>query len=302
MTKLNISKNYINKTPKQKLMVVEALMFPLKAEKKPWQMFFIGFLYTSIGILLALWIFREQASLIMVFMITMAALPIFYNTMKLEESKDMLIDTETALLREHNKAIIFFMYLFVGITIACAVWYAVLPTQTINQLFDKQIGTIQTINNQVSGNVIINLSMFWKIFFNNMKVLAFSILFALIYGAGAIFILAWNATVIGAAIGNFIRANISSYTSSLGMLQAGNYFHVVSLGLLKYSVHGIPEIAAYFYGGLAGGILSVALIRKHFKTEKFSAVLLDFSELVMIAIGFLVAAAFLEIYVTPVLF
>lgn len=283
-------------------MVVEALLFPLKAEKKPWQMFFIGFLYTSIGVFLSLWVFRDQASLIMVFMITMAALPIFYNTMKLEESKDMLIETEAALLREHNKAIIFFMYLFIGITVACAVWYVALPTQIINPLFDRQIGTIQSINNQVSGNVIHNLSIFSKIFFNNLKVLAFSIVFALIYGAGAIFILAWNATVIGAAIGNFIRANMSSYTSSLGLLQAGNYFHVVSLGLLKYSIHGIPEIAAYFYGGLAGGILSVALIRRHFKTNKFPAVLLDFSELILIAIGFLVAAAFLEVYVTPVLF
>lgn len=283
-------------------MVVEALLLPLKAEKKPWQMFFIGFLYTSIGIFLSLWIFRDQASLMTVFMITMAALPIFYNTMRLEESKDMIISTEAELLREHNKAITFFMYLFIGITIACAVWYVVLPTQTINQLFDKQTGTIQAINNQVSGNVINNLSVFWNILFNNLKVLAFSVLFALVYGAGAIFILSWNATVIGAAIGNFIRANISSYTSSLGMLEAGNYFHVVSLGLLKYSVHGVPEIAAYFYGGLAGGILSVALIRKHFKTEKFPAVLLDFSELVMIAIGFLIAAAFLEVYVTPALF
>jgi len=283
-------------------MVVESLMFPLKAEKKPWQMFFIGFLYTTIGIFLALWIFRDQASLVMVFMITMASLPIFYNTIKLEESKDMIMDSETALIKEHNKAIVFFMYLFIGITIACAVWYLVLPNQTINSLFDKQIGTIQAINNQVSGHVIHNLSIFWKILFNNMKVLAFSILFALIYGAGAIFILAWNATVIGAAIGNFIRSNISSYTSSLGMLEAGNYFHVVSLGLLKYSIHGIPEIAAYFYGGLAGGILSVALIRKHFKTEKFSKVMVDFSELVLIAIGFLVAGAFLEVYITPALF
>ena len=283
-------------------MVVEALLYPIKAEKKPWEMFFLGTLYASIGILLSLWIFADQASLIMVFMITMAALPIFYNTMKLEESKDMIMDKEALILKEHNKAISFFMYMFIGITVACAVWYIMLPTSTINHLFDKQIGTIQTINNQVSGNVIQNLGIFWKIFFNNFKVLAFSILFALIYGAGAIFILAWNATVIGAAIGNFIRANISNYTSSLGLLEAGNYFHVVSLGMLKYSVHGIPEIAAYFYGGLAGGILSVALIRKHFKTDKFSKIMVDFSELVLISIGFLIAAAFLEVYVTPVLF
>ena len=283
-------------------MVVESLLFPLTAEKKPWEMFFIGFLYTSIGIFISLWIFRDQASLIMVFMITMAALPIFYNTMKLEESKDMIMENETAILKEHNKAILFFMYMFIGITVACAVWYVLLPTSTINQLFDKQTGTIQAINNQVSGNVIRSLGIFGKIFFNNFKVLAFSILFSFIYGAGAIFILAWNASVIGAAIGNFIRANIGNYTSSLGLFEAGNYFHVVSLGLLKYSVHGVPEIVSYFYGGLAGGILSVALIRKHFKTEKFSAVMKDFSELVLIAVAFLVAAAFLEVYVTPVLF
>ncbi|MBI2651928.1 stage II sporulation protein M [Candidatus Woesearchaeota archaeon] len=283
-------------------MVVESLLNPFKAEKKPWEMFFLGFLYSSIGILLSLWIFRDQASLIMVFMITMAALPIFYNTVKLEESKDMIMDNETSILREHNKAISFFMYLFVGVTIACAVWYTLLPTSTINSLFDKQTGTIQAINNQVSGNVIHNLNVFWKIFFNNFKVLAFSILFSFIYGAGAIFILAWNATVIGAAIGNFIRTNISNYTSSLGLLETGNYFHVVSLGLLKYSIHGIPEIAAYFYGGLAGGILSVALIRKHFKSSKFSVIMKDFSEMVLIAAGFLIAATFLEVYVTPVLF
>lgn len=283
-------------------MVVESLLFPIKAEKNPWQMLFLGFLYTSVGIIMALWIFRDQASLIMVFMITMAALPIFYNTTKLEESKDMIISKESQILKEHNKAIVFFLFLFIGVTIACAFWYAVLPIDTINQLFDKQVGTIQTINNQVSGNVIQNLNIFWKILINNLKVLAFAVLFSLIYGAGAIFILAWNATVIGAAIGNFIRTNISNYTSSIGLLEAGNYFHVVSLGLLKYSIHGIPEIAAYFYGGLAGGILSVALIRKHFKTEKFPAIMVDFSELVLIAVGFLIIGAFLEVYVTPVLF
>ena len=282
-------------------MVLESLLPPLRAEKRPWEMFFLGFLYTSIGVLISLWIFKDEASLIMVFMVTMAALPVFYSTIKLEESKDMLMDTETTILKEHNKAMSFCMYMFVGITLATTMWYVLLPPSTINILFDKQTGTINSINNEVSGNVV-SLGLLLKIFFNNFKVLSFSILFAFIYGAGAIFILTWNATVIGAAIGNFIRANISSYTNSLGLMDAGNYFHVISLGLLKYSLHGIPEIAAYFYGGLAGGILSVALIRKHFKTEKFPLIMVDFSELVLIAVGFLVAAAFLEVYVTPVLF
>jgi hypothetical protein len=60
------------------------------------------------------------------------------------------------------------------------------------------------------------------------------------------FILTWNASVIGAAIGNFIRTEISRYAGSLGFAKAAAYFQIISLGLLKYAIHGIPEILAYF--------------------------------------------------------
>lgn len=284
-------------------MVLESLLNPLSAEKKPWEMFFVGFAYSSIAILLALWIFRDQASMVMVFFIVMAAIPIMYNVIKLEESKDMVIDHERTLLHEHNKAISFLMYLFVGVVVSSVLWYVVLPTNTVEVLFQKQSETIQAINsNPHTSNAINQLAIFSIIFLNNVKVLAFSILFALIYGAGALFILTWNATVIGTAIGNFIRTNIDHYVTAISLIGQNSYFHIVSLGLLKYALHGIPEIAAYFYGGLAGGILSVAIIRKHYQTSHFRTILVDFSELVMMALAFLLVAAFLEVYVTPVLF
>ena len=137
---------------------------------------------------------------------------------------------------------------------------------------------------------------------NNIKVLSFAILFAFIYGAGAIFILTWNASVIGTAIGNFIRSNISQYAGLFGFDKFANYFSVASIGLLRYILHGIPEILAYFYGGLAGGIISVAIIRKHYKDERFSHIVFDISEMILIAVSFLVAAAFIEVYITPLLF
>ena len=59
---------------------------------------------------------------------------------------------------------------------------------------------------------------------------------------------------------------------------------------------------AYFYGGLAGGIISVAVIKKHYKDEKFSHILFDVSELLIISLAFLLVAAFIEVYVTPLLF
>jgi len=283
-------------------MVLESLLNPLKAEKRPWEMFFIGFIYSSIAILLSLWIFKDQSSLVMVFLTVMACVPIVYNTMKLEESKDMEISKEMILLKEHNKAIIFLMFLFFGITLSFVAWYVFLPSETLSLVFDKQISTIQAINNQVSGQAYQQFPTFFKILSNNIKVLAFAILFAFVYGAGAIFILTWNASVIGAAVGNFIRSNLSQYADLLGFDKFASYFNVVSIGLLRYIIHGIPEILAYFYGGLAGGIISVAIIKKHYKDEKFSHVLFDISELLIISIAFLLIAAFLEVFVTPVLF
>ena len=283
-------------------MVLESLLNPLKAEKKPWEMFFIGFLYSSIAIVLSLWIFKDQASVVMVFFTVMACLPIVYNTMRLEESKDLEISEEITLLKEHNKAIVFLMFLFLGMTVSFVVWYVFLPSGTIGMVFGMQTTTIEAINNQVSGNAYQQFSTFSKILLNNIKVLAFAILFAFIYGAGAIFILTWNASVIGAAIGSFIRSNIGDYAGAIGLYQISDYFSLASIGLLRYSLHGIPEILGYIVGGLAGGIISVAIIKKHYKDEKFSHIIFDISELLIISLLFLLSAAALEVWVTPILF
>ncbi len=283
-------------------MVLESIVNPLNAEKKPWEMFFIGFLYSSIGIVLAMWIFGDQASLVLVFLTVMACIPVVYNTMKLEESKDMRLTEERKLLLEHNKAIIFLMFLFIGVTLSCSLWYAFLPQDKYHVVFDKQISTIQTVNGNVTGHAITRFNIFTKILTNNMKVLAFALLFSFVYGAGAIFILVWNATVIGAAIGNIIKSSIAASASLLGFAKAAAYFKAVMFSPLVYAIHGIPEIIGYFYGGLAGGIISVALIKHHYKSRHFSTILYDASELLVIGIAFLFVAAILEVYVTPFFF
>src|SRR3989344_975131 len=183
-------------------MVLEALTTPFRAEARPSLQFFFGFIYATIAVFLSLWIFRTYSSLIMVFLATMAALPFVYSTMKMEEEKDLEAVEERWLLKEHAKALSVFMYLFVGMTVAMAFWYVALPSDTVSVLFQSQSSTINTINaSAIAGNAY-KLDFFGKIFFNNVKVLIFCILFSFIYGAGAIFILTWNASVIGAAIGN----------------------------------------------------------------------------------------------------
>ena len=71
---------------------------------------------------------------------------------------------------------------------------------------------------------------------------------------------------------------------------------------LRYLIHGIPEISAYFTAGLAGGIISVAVIKHHFKQEKFWHVLYDSISLIILAIIILFIAALIEVFITPALF
>ncbi|MFH1771089.1 MAG: stage II sporulation protein M [archaeon] len=283
-------------------MVLESLTTPFKAENRPGILVLWGFVYSSAAIGLGLWIFRSYSSLIMVFLTVMACLPLLYNTMKMEEEKDLQDMGERWLLKEHGKALIVFMALFLGITLACTLWYVVLPSETVNVLFETQIATIQGINPGVSGNAIEGFNSFTRIFLNNIKVLIFCILFSFIYGSGAIFILTWNASVIGTAMGNFIRSNLTYYSSLFGFDKFAQYFQVISIGLLKYVVHGVPEILAYFVGGLAGGIISVAVIRHDFGTRKFEHILLDSADLVLISILLLLVAGVLEVWVSHAIF
>jgi len=290
-------------------MVLESLVNPLSAKTKPWEMFFIGIFYSTIAMFLGLWIFYEQASLVMVFLTSLACVPLIYNTIKKEE-KNTGNQKEIILLKEHSKVIYFLICLFLGFIISFSVWYIFLPGHMAETMFSTQIKTIAAINAKINepttgvfmgagsvpftGNMT-NGELFWRILENNVKVLMFCIFFSFFYGAGAIFILTWNASVISTAIGNFIRVNLSTITGL-------SYFSVFSVGVMKYMTHGIFEILAYFMGGLAGGIISVAVIRHEIGTKHFKKVLLDSLDIILIAVAVLVVAGLVEVYVTPVLF
>lgn len=282
--------------------MIESLTNPLKAEKRPFNMIFLGFLYSSVALFISLWIFRDHASLVMVFLTVMACIPLVYSTIKLEEKKDLYIEKESVLLKEHGKALEFLMFLFVGFTLSFAFWYIVLPPDIVQNAFSIQTQTILQINANVTGDALLQFGVFTRILFNNVKVLIFCILFSFLYGVGSIFILTWNASVIGVAIGNFIRTNISNIAETHHLLIVGNYLQIFSLGLLRYAIHGIPEILSYFVGGLAGGIISIAVIRHDLGTKKFEHIILDSSELIILSLVMLFIAALLEVYVTPILF
>jgi len=272
--------------------VLESLLTPLEAENRLKRVFVFGFLYTIIGAFLALWIFKESASLVMVFLTVVATLPLIYLTLKFEEENDLKIENERILIREHGKALKVFMYLFFGMILGYSLLFIFLPASTTDLLFQTQTNTIKSINSNISGNATIS-GVFIRILMNNIKVLLFTILFAFFYGAGTIFILTWNASVIGAAVGNFVRSRV---------LDFADYFYIIPLGIMRYMTHGFFEILAYFIGGLAGGIISVAVINHNVDSDKFVHILKDSIDLFLLAIIMLVFAALIEVFITPVFF
>jgi len=280
-------------------MVLESLIGVKGAENNPKRMIFLGILYATVAIFLASWIFKSEASMVMVSLTVFACIPLIYNTIKYEEAIDL--KSNKGIYNVHKRALSYFVFLFMGFILAFSAWFIVLPLDQVSSLFSTQLSTIKTINSQITGGRLLS-TYFLQIILNNIKVLLFAVLFSFFYGAGAIFILTWNASVISAAIGTFVRNNLEQYASAVGFVKIATYLGIFSVGILRYLTHGVFEILAYFMGGLAGGLISVAVIKHDFGSKEFRKVMRDSVRLIVIAILIILAAGIIETFITPILF
>lgn len=286
--------------------MLEAIMNPKRSEKGPWKMFFVGIIYASLSLLLVHWFFSGDPSLssasgmMVVLFCIMFSLPYMYFIIKKEEREDEEVEGLLSVWKVHKDAIYALMWLFLGFIIAFSFWYIVLQD---SNLLNFQIQTYCQINSPSNvENCIsqysfdkLNISAtgaatkemrFLSILENNVYVMIFTLLFSLIFGAGAIFILVWNASVISAAVGIFTKYKLSE----------------LPIGLARYMIHGFPEIAAYFISALAGGIFGVGILRHGWKDRRTLRVVENTVILLFIAIIILVIAGIIEVYLTPLLF
>ncbi len=288
--------------------MLEMLFDPRRAERRPWELFFVGLFYAGMSVLLALWlfsgnpVFSKHISILIITFTVMFSIPFFYFMIKLEEKKGS-DDKKGFWFKKHGKALSALMWLFVGFIVAYSIAYVALPDVT-GEAFKAQIeqycsinmpgnidgcvakyGDVITGNFDLTGNMT-NKEYATNIFINNVYVMIFSLIFSLLFGAGAIFILAWNASVIAAAMGIFSQQSLSN----------------LPVALSRYMIHGIPEIGAYFVAALAGGIIGVALIKHDIKSKRFWDTLNDSLHLILLAVALLVIGTLIEVFVTPKIF
>jgi len=291
--------------------MLEMLLNPKRAERRPWELFFVGFFYAAVSLIFVEWlfsgnpVFSKYSSLLVLTFTVMLSLPFVYFVIKREEEKDFRKEKERLFIRGHSKAIAAFLWLFFGFVLAFSLFYILFP-EMVGHNFQAQIEQYCVINmptqlqdcitryggiTSAAGITGVTGEVTTKdyaigIFVNNIYVLIFCLIFSILFGAGAIFILAWNATVIATAVGIFAHSSVSNLPAALA----------------RYLIHGVPEIAAYFIAALAGGIISIALIRHDVKDPRFWNTLKDSLDLILLSIGILVIAMLIEVFVTPRLF
>jgi len=180
-------------------------------------------------------------------------------------------------LNRHGALIQDYLFIILGIAITISAAYIILPTQSTSAIFSDQLSIIT----QITGNVT-QPDLFEKILFNNLSVMVICFVFSLFYASGALFLISWNATVLGVVVGQTAK-------SLLGLQS-------IPLVLFSYMPHGTFEFLGYILAGIAGGLISAAVTRHRESNEHFRFVMEDATILSLLAILMLVVGAYIEVY------
>jgi uncharacterized membrane protein SpoIIM required for sporulation len=268
-------------------MVLESLIRADDLIKHPIKMIAISFIVSLICSFVAYFIFPSFSGVISPLLITVAMAPIIYTVFSKEEELEEkqakhLINQN--IVDRYDELIKIFMWFFIGNMLAILLMTAVLPDSILSVIFSQQIGEISAISNLANSATgqAISGDFLSIIIVNNLKVMAFSFILAFLIETGGLFILSWNASILGVYLGGFIRQGAQSQLL------------LVTIGILP---HAIIEVLAYFLAGIAGGVLSLGLVRTSPGSKEFKLIFKDAFKLLLFAFILVIVGGFVEVYI-----
>lgn len=260
--------------------MLETLWLRLEIENRYLSMFLFSLLFSFAVLYFTKTFIPLPTGISSVFLISLAAAYPFVRYMKHEEESESKMQkrlSEKSLLKRHEKELLLYVAFFLGVIITFIISSFVFGTNS----FEAQLESISGMQN-IRGYVTQNTIGFSEVFLNNLTVFSITFLISLMISAGMVFILVWNASVLGV----FIASNSENAIMA----------HV---NILPYLPHGIIEIAGYIMAGIAASLLSYQLERKirgkNYAKGVFSQVLADVFLLVVIGIGLLIIGATIEV-------
>lgn len=289
-------------------MVLESLFEGESVVKHPLSALFLGFVFSSVSIWIAFFSFPASASILAIAFITIAAVPMIHYVFVTEEEEAVKArGRKQSFIARNFDLIKIYAWFSIGVIASYAIWFLLLPGEQTQICFEgdkcisiptrgtvfkdqgvalARISTLSTESQESvaratqKGGGICGKS-FWcwfnVIFSNNSSLMLLAVLLSFLFGAGALFLITWNASIVGILIGqNALAEN-----------------HFTFLGLLP---HGMPEFAGYFMGAISGGLISVALSKKKYFPREFEIVAKDSFILLIIALFSLLVGAVVEAF------
>ncbi len=268
--------------------MIESFVSLDQITKRPYLMFAWAFILSSLAFFLStrvsfkFTIAAKTVNLSGIFSVIFIIIPAAYFLTNLinreEETEERYIEKKykKGLWQRHETDALIFIAFFFGTALAFSFWSFFLPADFF-QIQKIEIGRIIGVSGAITGYAAGSLS-FADIFLNNLGVMVLAFVFSLLFGAGVAFILIWNAGLLGVRIAQLSTGLADIPSKSLPFLP-----------------HGILEITSFVLAGLAGGLLSAAIIREHHKRDIFKIVLLDAGLLFALAFVFVALGAWVEV-------
>jgi uncharacterized membrane protein SpoIIM required for sporulation len=286
-------------------MVLESIIKGKEARRHPLVMMFLAGLLSTIGIWSSYWLFPSSASVLSIGFITIGIVPILYTIFLLEEAEEASKPGFwPSFIARHFDIIQIYAWFFIGLILSYSLWFVILPTQMRTTVFSEQNEVLENISNlkenltgNLTGTPIVCENNVWcwfdVILQNNLRVLFVAVILSLVYGVGAMFLIAWNASVIGALIGQNTLSFIAEYSSFGVLAYLPAYFRALieALGLVP---HGVFEVLGYFVGAIAGAIISIVVTKGHYRKHELSRLTKDSIGLIFLAVILIVLGALIE--------
>ena len=255
-------------------MVIESLIKPKQLEEKPILGLVFSLVLTIVCILITAIFFRFNASLTAIMLITVGSVPLLKTVLDIEEKKTLRTNTLKNLILRNKKVFMIYSIFFLGLVIGYFLLYLLLPVNITTDVFSAQVGVFGRVN--IEG---LHLNSFdWKlldsILRNNVGVILLCILLSFLYGAGAILVLTWNASIVG------------TFLAGMGKIPL----------TIAFMPHTILEFVSYFLAAVSGGLIAVVLEKHRFGSRAFNKIILDATILLILSFVIIIVAAFIEVY------
>ena len=267
----------------------DLLLDPIRAEKKPWDLYLFALLFSVVALVLSNFLFDEYLGFGSVVLLSFFFFPLLFRAFRHEEEVDAHLKYEGERMYAHRKIITLFVFLFLGSLTGYFFMFFLVDGEVRSSLFYDQISTIESPS-LATGNAIAAEAALISILRSNFFLLGLCFFLSFIFGFGGLLLLLWNSSVFGIAIALFIQKGL--YATSM----------LVPLAFIRYLLHGLPEVVSFFMASLGGSVLSFAVLRHDLRGEHGKRIFQDGLTLTIASVLLLILSALIEVFLTPYFF